>query len=324
MTGTDFYEVLGVSASSEPEVIEAAYRALLRKYQPDNASDGPLNPQKVGEINLAYETLRDPKRRAVYDLGVSKKTNVPDMYSSNGQRGGNLPPPIEQGNNQKHCTECSEPIRVNARVCRYCGARQFRGNDALDHATNVHTHIYPPTSVPTPVVKAPKPSSTFLTIHGWTLVCVLIVTVALVFIGSSDKSNQSDKIPDQGSIAKLVDTATKHVSHKLTDSLQVTTLNRKFLLGSWKMAFGPALTLPGPCDDYLTVTFHPDGNYTSHGATGHFEINDGTLTYSDRTNLDAQGNVWSKESENTHMRIQVVNENTLKVDRDFLERCIIV
>ncbi|MBV9932080.1 MAG: J domain-containing protein [Alphaproteobacteria bacterium] len=60
------YEILNVAPGAELVVIEAAYRALMKKYHPDQgggAADGP----GAADINLAYAVLRDPERRAEYD-----------------------------------------------------------------------------------------------------------------------------------------------------------------------------------------------------------------------------------------------------------------
>jgi hypothetical protein len=62
----DFYEILQVSPRAEPEVIEAAFRRLARKYHPDvDRAAGDLG--RMIALNLAYETLKDPVRRADYD-----------------------------------------------------------------------------------------------------------------------------------------------------------------------------------------------------------------------------------------------------------------
>lgn len=65
------YEVLQVDPRAEPEVIEAAYRRLMRKYHPDimdaDRRDDPDIQRRVREINKAYEVLRDPFQRAAYD-----------------------------------------------------------------------------------------------------------------------------------------------------------------------------------------------------------------------------------------------------------------
>ena len=60
------YDILNVSPGAEPVVIDAAYRALMKKYHPDQAAamgDGT----SAAEINRAFATLRDPGLRADYD-----------------------------------------------------------------------------------------------------------------------------------------------------------------------------------------------------------------------------------------------------------------
>lgn len=62
----DLYEILQVHRSAEPEVIEAAYRRLARKYHPD-VNSSPEAAFRMKELSAAYEVLRDPARRAKYD-----------------------------------------------------------------------------------------------------------------------------------------------------------------------------------------------------------------------------------------------------------------
>ncbi|HEX5183727.1 MAG TPA: DnaJ domain-containing protein [Allosphingosinicella sp.] len=59
------YAVLNVTLDAEPVVIEAAYRALMKKYHPDQGAGA--NGASAAEINAAFETLRDPQKRADYD-----------------------------------------------------------------------------------------------------------------------------------------------------------------------------------------------------------------------------------------------------------------
>ena len=64
----NLYDVLNVAPDAERVVIEASYRALMKKYHPDQATkDGEGKPSSAADINRAYEILRDPTRRADYD-----------------------------------------------------------------------------------------------------------------------------------------------------------------------------------------------------------------------------------------------------------------
>jgi curved DNA-binding protein CbpA len=60
------YEILNVAPNAELVVIEAAYRALMKKYHPDQGG-GALDGPSAADINRAYGVLRDAERRAEYD-----------------------------------------------------------------------------------------------------------------------------------------------------------------------------------------------------------------------------------------------------------------
>src|SRR4028119_2120674 len=61
------YQVLNVAPDAEPVVIEAAYRALMKKYHPDQAVAAATPGPSAAEINHAFATLRAADRRAAYD-----------------------------------------------------------------------------------------------------------------------------------------------------------------------------------------------------------------------------------------------------------------
>ena len=62
----DLYEVLQVQPGADPDVIEAAFRRLSRKYHPD-LNPAPDATAVTQRLTAAYAVLRDPDRRAAYD-----------------------------------------------------------------------------------------------------------------------------------------------------------------------------------------------------------------------------------------------------------------
>jgi len=67
MTKRDYYEILGVSRTATTEEIKRAYRKLALKYHPDRNPDDPEAEAKFKEASEAYDVLRDPQKRAIYD-----------------------------------------------------------------------------------------------------------------------------------------------------------------------------------------------------------------------------------------------------------------
>ena len=61
----DYYEMLQVSDSAEPETINRVYRILAQRYHPDNQDTG--NEARFREITEAYHVLSHPEKRAQYD-----------------------------------------------------------------------------------------------------------------------------------------------------------------------------------------------------------------------------------------------------------------
>ena len=61
----DYYAVLEVSSSATTAEIKKSYRRLARLHHPDLNQDA--RDTHIKRLNEAYEVLRDPKKRAVYD-----------------------------------------------------------------------------------------------------------------------------------------------------------------------------------------------------------------------------------------------------------------
>jgi DnaJ family protein A protein 2 len=58
-----FYDLLGVTQKATFDEIKKAFRKLALKHHPDRGGD----KETFQELNMAYETLTDPKKRDLYD-----------------------------------------------------------------------------------------------------------------------------------------------------------------------------------------------------------------------------------------------------------------
>ena len=63
----DFYAVLGVVRTASDEDIKKAYRKLAMTYHPDRNGGSKDAEERFKEITEAYDILRDPQKRAMYD-----------------------------------------------------------------------------------------------------------------------------------------------------------------------------------------------------------------------------------------------------------------
>ena len=77
----DYYRILGIDRGAPAEDVKKAYRKLARKYHPDVSKD-PHGEEKFKEVSEAYETLRDPEKRAAYDQLGSYQTGQDFQPSS--------------------------------------------------------------------------------------------------------------------------------------------------------------------------------------------------------------------------------------------------
>jgi len=93
MYDRDYYEVLELNRTASDEQIRKAYRKLARKYHPDMNPGDTESPERFKEVQNAYETLSDPAKKSLYDLGRNKssmhfrsrpkaKPKPPPSYSS--------------------------------------------------------------------------------------------------------------------------------------------------------------------------------------------------------------------------------------------------
>ncbi len=63
----DFYEVLGIPRSASQDDIKKAYRKLSKELHPDKHKGDKAAEATFKEVNEAYETLSDPRKKQMYD-----------------------------------------------------------------------------------------------------------------------------------------------------------------------------------------------------------------------------------------------------------------
>lgn len=70
----NYYEILEVSKSASKEVIEKAYKVIVKRYHPDlqEESKKKIAEEKMKLINEAYEILSDDEKRKNYDIELMK------------------------------------------------------------------------------------------------------------------------------------------------------------------------------------------------------------------------------------------------------------
>jgi curved DNA-binding protein len=62
----DYYAALGIARDADADQIKKAYRKLARAHHPD-MSKAPEAEARFKEVAEAYQTLKDPEKRAAYD-----------------------------------------------------------------------------------------------------------------------------------------------------------------------------------------------------------------------------------------------------------------
>ncbi|UCF92570.1 MAG: molecular chaperone DnaJ [Desulfobacterales bacterium] len=92
-TKRDYYEILGLARNATDEELKSAYRKLALRYHPDRNPGDKEAEEHFKEAAEAYEVLRDPQKRAIYDQyghqglqgsGFSGFGGFEDIFSSFG------------------------------------------------------------------------------------------------------------------------------------------------------------------------------------------------------------------------------------------------
>lgn len=81
----DYYSILGVAPTATAVEIRRAFRQLALRYHPD-VDGSPEATDRFQEINVAYQTLIDPVRRAEYDAARTPASSSSGPAPSEQQR----------------------------------------------------------------------------------------------------------------------------------------------------------------------------------------------------------------------------------------------
>lgn len=71
----NYYEMLEVNPKASKEIIEKAYRVLVKKYHPDlyQGDEKLIAQKKIQELNEAYHVLSDNFLREQYDIELERE-----------------------------------------------------------------------------------------------------------------------------------------------------------------------------------------------------------------------------------------------------------
>jgi len=91
MEDRDYYKILGVSRTANEEEIKKAYRKVAMQFHPDRNPGDKEAEEKFKFASEAYEVLRDPQKRDIYDrfgieglkgVGFTGFRGFEDIFSS--------------------------------------------------------------------------------------------------------------------------------------------------------------------------------------------------------------------------------------------------
>ena len=109
----DLYTVLGVEREASQDEIRGAYRRAARASHPDLHPDDASAAERFKQVQLAYDVLGDPARRAAYDAPA---VHVPTARSAPARPGQEEPVSLAR--------ELGETVRAIRVMARRSGFRR--------------------------------------------------------------------------------------------------------------------------------------------------------------------------------------------------------
>jgi DnaJ-class molecular chaperone len=72
----DYYKILNIEKDASEKEIKLAYRKLAKKFHPDLNKKDPKAKEKFIKLKEAYDTLKDPIKRKIYDQAGHNPRNI--------------------------------------------------------------------------------------------------------------------------------------------------------------------------------------------------------------------------------------------------------
>ena len=111
-----YYDVLQVIDTASPEVIQMAYKALVRKYHPDiYEGDKDFAERKMKQINEEYRVLSSPTLRKEYDRRILMAKQEASQYAYRASTNTQYSQPVQNATGYK-ADKPKESKKIQSRV----------------------------------------------------------------------------------------------------------------------------------------------------------------------------------------------------------------
>lgn len=114
----NYYEILEVDKKASPEVIEKAYKTLVKKYHPDLQNNSDCQ-DKMRQINEAYEILSNDFKRREYDEKIKRQSVSIEEYNRIIQENNRLKKDLKRVVNQREMSQNQGRLEEMSIMQRY-------------------------------------------------------------------------------------------------------------------------------------------------------------------------------------------------------------
>lgn len=146
----NYYDILQINKNASPEIVEKAYKTLVRMYHPDLQEEENKQEyeEKLKLINEAYEVLSDEEKRIKYDLELEEKDNINkqninlnnNVQSDNNYTSTNNNVIHNQSKQQNYEQPVYQDINEKIRQARQQAEYERQYNEQINNAINKAYH----------------------------------------------------------------------------------------------------------------------------------------------------------------------------------------